>query len=306
MSAADRNARQQALATSNTTANTPDENDTDDVSTGSTMTGRNFTVAELIFPATVLRFAKQGNAYELITFRTQQQFVAYLANTAGVYRWIRNLNQETIAKSIEDVPTPVLLAIYNRTRGEEPLDRFRNRETAEKRTAEILMNVSVQYEDTDMAKKTSETGQTKAEAKAAERAAAKAKKEADKAAEKEANKATNEAKRADGVIGTIKAFLETETGATQTEILDNLVTKFPARTRDGMSSTVKIQCSRLAKSTGREIVSKNIEGRGRVYKFADKGAIPGVEVVAKADTPAPAATPAAPSAAPAEAAPASA
>ena len=72
-------------------------------------------------------------------------------------------------------------------------------------------------------------------------------------------------KRAEGVIGTIKAMIDTKGGATQAEILDALVQKFPRRTRDGMSSTVRIQCSRLAKSTGRAIISKDIEGRGRVY-----------------------------------------
>jgi hypothetical protein len=122
---------------------------------------------------------------------------------------------------------------------------------------------------------------TKAEAKAAE---AKAKREA-REKEKADKKAAAAAKRADGVIGNIKQALEQDSGTTANEILDKLVEKFPDRTRDGMSSTVKIQFSRLAKSTGREIINQKIKGRGRVYKFADKGPIPG-EIETEAPAPA--------------------
>jgi hypothetical protein len=87
------------------------------------------------------------------------------------------------------------------------------------------------------------------------------------------------------VIATIKAHLESKSGGTHAEILDDLVTKFPDRTRDGMHSTVKIQCNRLAKTTGRAVSSKDIQGRGRVYKFEDKGAIPGKEAVKAAQKP---------------------
>src|SRR5688500_9810178 len=85
-----------------------------------------------------------------------------------------------------------------------------------------------------------------------------------------------------GVIATIKSHLESKPGATKAEILDGLVKQFPDRSRDGMASTVQIQCSRLARTTGRAIIAKDVVDRGRVYKFEDQGPIPGKEVVKEA------------------------
>jgi hypothetical protein len=80
---------------------------------------------------------------------------------------------------------------------------------------------------------------------------------------------TGVGKKRSGVIAAIKAMLDTPSGATRSEILDELVTVHPDRDPDGMAVTVGIQVSRLAKSTGRPIVSFDVEGRGKVYGFAD-------------------------------------
>jgi hypothetical protein len=91
-------------------------------------------------------------------------------------------------------------------------------------------------------------------------------KRAAKLAEKEARKAANAAKRADGVIGTIRSMLEQPTGATRAEVLAKLTEKFPTRDPLGMAVTVGIQFSRLAK-VGGNISNYKVEGRGRVYGF---------------------------------------
>lgn len=248
---------------------------------------RTFQLASLTFPVTVLFFNHIDTTdatHEVVTFNEANQLVAYLSNTMAASRVVTGQPKELV-----DVPTQTLLAIVNRTRGDKPLDRFRDRKTAESRTAEVVTGLAVKYEDTEMAKQEAATGQTATDAKAAERKAAKEQKAQAKAAEKEAAKKARDEKRAGGVIGTIRTHLESKSGATQAEILDALVTKFPDRTRDGMSSTVKIQVSRLAKTTGREVQSKDIQGRGRVYKFVDAGPIPGKEVVKEAPKPEPAA-----------------
>lgn len=126
-------------------------------------------------------------------------------------------------------------------------------------------------------------GPTKMELLQAKRAEARAA----KAAAKEARKAELAAKRADGVIGTIKAALEQPQGTTRKEVLETLTQKFPDRDRDGMAVTVGIQFSRLAKSTGKPITSAKVEGRGRVYGFTDTLVLPKVEAVAPT-TPVPA------------------
>lgn len=103
--------------------------------------------------------------------------------------------------------------------------------------------------------------------------------EALRAKEMAESKAPAKSEKPAGVIATIKAHLESKSGGTHAEILDDLVKKFPDRTRDGMHRTVKIQCNQLAETTGRAIATRDIQGRGRVYKFQDKGAIPGKEAV---------------------------
>lgn len=70
--------------------------------------------------------------------------------------------------------------------------------------------------------------------------------------------------KADGVIATIRSMLERQGGATRGEILETLVAKFPQRDQAGMSNTVGIQVSRLAKTIG-PIVRAEIAGRGLVY-----------------------------------------
>lgn len=87
-----------------------------------------------------------------------------------------------------------------------------------------------------------------------------------KATEKAARKAANAAKRADGVIGTIRSMLEQPTGATRKEVLDKLTEKFPTRDPLGMAVTVGIQFSRLAKTHG-VIANYKHTTRGRVYGF---------------------------------------
>lgn len=249
---------------------------------------RTYQLANLTFPVTILFFNHVNSTdatHEVVTFNEANELVAYLANTMAASRVVTGQPKELV-----DVPTQTLLGIFNRTRGESPLDRFRDRKSAETRTAEVVMSLAVPFTETQMAKQeAAATGTTSTEAKAAERKAAREKKAAEKAAAKETAKKEREAKRAGGIIGTIKSFLESKTGGTQAEILDKLVEKFPDRSKDGMMSTVKIQCSRLAKTTGREISAKEIQGRGRVYKFVDAGPIPGKEVVKEAPKPEPAA-----------------
>lgn len=234
------------------------------------------------FPCVAIIFSKvDGNvANEVIQFSNQKTFDYYRVMHVGAIRVI--LNQGDLA----DIPTPVLLAVYNRTRADKPLDRFRDRQTAEIRVFEILKDLATPYEESTMA--TSSAPTTKAEAESAERKAERETKKAAKEAEKAKAKAERDAKRGEGVIGTIKSMIDSPTGATVEEMLNALVKKFPERTRDGMTSTVKIQSSRLSKTTGRKIVSANIEGRGRVYKFQDLGTIPGKVVVEqpKAEVPA--------------------
>jgi ribosomal protein L31E len=276
--AAKRHQMQSQVSTVNP-ATDPSDDDTEN----SNVVTRNFQIVDLVLPATLIRFSKSNKNpfYEIVTFEQQGQLVSYLAATMGAVRVF-----DGSPESLKDVPTVTLLAAYNSSRGDSPLDRFRDRHTAEARTAEVLQGLAVKYEDTSMAKaEAAAVGQNSTDAKAAEKKAAREAKAAQKATEKEAAKKATAEKRAGGVIGTIKTFLESKTGGTQAEILDALVTKFPERTRDGMSSTVKIQVSRLAKSTGREIASKEIVGRGRVYRFVDAGPIPGKEVVKEAPAP---------------------
>jgi len=250
------------------------------------------------FPCTVLFYSKDDsiNGFRINRFEDQASFDKARTMSVAMVRVL--LGPEDLA----DVPDRKLRFIYNKLTPAEQLDDSEiPREELQGLAFGAITNPSAAtpYEDKSMtapdttAPANPDEAKTKAEAKALE---LKQKRDA-KEKEKADAKAAAAAKRADGVIGTIKAALDTNEGTTATEVLDKLVQKFPDRTREGMSSTVKIQFSRLAKSQKREIINEKIKGRGRVYKFADKGAVPG-EVEAEAPAPAPTtATPATPAAA---------
>lgn len=217
-----------------------------------------------------------GSAYEIIQFDTQRQLDRTRALTIAAVRIIEDV------EDTKDIPESVLRILFNTSRPDFPVNTFPDTPENRELIVRLIHESATPYEDSSMSENASVTteqkeAKTKAEAKAQERAAKKAERDAQKAKEK----AEREAKRGNGVIGNIKQLLDTDKGTTVDEALDHLVAKFPERTRDGMASTVKIQFSRLAKSTGREIHNANIEGRGRVYKFADKGPVPG-KVVEKA------------------------
>jgi hypothetical protein len=227
------------------------------------------------FPCNVLFYSKAANnaAYQLIRFKDQQSFDTARRMTVAAVRVI------LVEEDLNDIPDWTLVRAYNSiqvSKGESPIDGELPRNELQGLAFGIFHDpdAATPYEESTMGTSTApETGTptNKTEAKAAERKAAAEK----KAQEKADRKAQAAAKRSDGVIGTIKAALDTNEGTTANEVLDKLVAKFPDRTREGMSSTVKIQFSRLEKSTKREIINQKIKGRGRVYKFADKGAVPG-------------------------------
>ncbi len=244
------------------------------------------------YPCFAILYSRQerNTTCKVIQFKNQRDFDQ--CRTFTVAR-VRVILRDT---DLSEVPTSVLLEIHNRarvSRGEQPLTEFADDlDIVEIQRLIIgdLPVVATQYEELKMSPD-NEGNVATAAAPTADKSAEKEAAKKAKAAEKEAQKAATAAKRADGVIGTIKAGLDTTEGTTANEVLDKLVAKFPDRTRDGMSSTVKIQFSRLAKSTGRAIHNANIEGRGRVYKFADKGPVPGKVVVETPVAAAPAATP---------------
>lgn len=255
------------------------------------------------FPCNVLAYSKDANinGYKIIRFSTQESFDKFRVMTVAMVCVV------LVEEDLDRVPESKLRLIYNQhaAKGEELDSTEIPRNELQGLVFGVIHNpdAATPYEETKMGTATPpETGTapttaaeatTKAAAKAAEALAKKQAKEKEKADKK----AEAAAKRSDGVIGTIRQALDTETGTTAAEVLDKLVKKFPDRTRDGMSSTVKIQFSRLEKSTGRDIINAKIVGRGRVYKFADKGAVPGV-VEVDAPAPAPAAPPAAEAPAP--------
>ncbi len=240
------------------------------------------------FPCIAVAFSRNDGVYgnKIVKFSNQKTFDTFLVGTIALTR------VALFPADLTDVPVRTLLHVWNQflsTQDEPAVDFFPEGMSLEQihhLVFGVLQDLATPFEETQMGTSapadgttaTSATGTTSTEAKAAEKAAAKAAKEQEKAD----RKAATAAKRADGVIGSIKAALETDKGVTQNEMLDILVGKFPDRTRDGMSSTVKIQFSRLAKSTKRDIHNAQIEGRGRVYKFADKGPVPGKVVTAPA------------------------
>lgn len=234
------------------------------------------------FPAHVLRFSQANEvSYELVMFEAgtnEIEYKGWLAVNMGAIRVIKSV------KDLAEVPTSILLAIFNTTRGESPLDRFRDRATAENRVFEAMEGNPGLFtpwtEKKLMAEAATKTeAKTKAEAKAQEKAAAKKIRDDKKAADKLAKDKDRAAKSEGGVIGTIRSALLSEQGGTVNEIVDILVKKFPERGADGMRSTVKIQTSRLKEKIG-AIANAEIEGRGRVYKAVSAGAIPGKRVEA--------------------------
>jgi len=262
----------------------------------------NCNVATPDFPALVIGFARSSDnaAYDLLTFNRQGDFRHYRAMHIGPVRVIRTHDD------LKQVHDSVLRELYKETANPftavEDVRGLTHEELMGGIDLDTLRGIATSYEDTPMSDSntatadSTETPSTKAAANA--QAKAKERQEKKEAAEKKKAeaKAEREAKRSDGVIGNIKKELESESGTTVDEVLNKLVQKFPNRTRDGMSSTVKIQFSRLAKSTGRPINNKKIVGRGRVYKFADKGEIPGVEDTGAKEAPAASEAPAAPAA----------
>lgn len=234
-------------------------------------------------PAVGILFSKNGgSAYDIIRFDTERQLGRTRALTIAAIRIVED------AHDTQDIPEPVLRIIYNTSRPDFPVNSFPDTPENRELIVQLIHQLATPYEDSSMSETANATteqkeAKTKAEAKAQERAAKKAEREAQKAKEK----AEREAKRGNGVIGNIKQLLDTDKGVTVEEALDHLVTKFPERTRDGMASTVKIQFSRLAKSTGKPITSAKVEGRGRVYGFTDTLVLPKVEAVAPT-TPVPA------------------
>lgn len=245
------------------------------------------------FPARVIRFSKTSDAYELMLFEAgtvELEYQGWLAVNLGAIRVIKSV------KDLAEVPMGVLLDIFNKTRAEKPLDRFRDRETAENRVFEVLYSVQGVFtpwtEKKLMAEAATKTeAKTKAEAKAQEKAEAKKIRDDKKAADKLAKEKTRAAKSEGGVIGTIKSVLLSKEGGSIDEIVAVLVKKFPERGADGMRSTVKIQTSRLKDKIGK-IANAEIVNRGRVYKAESAGEISGKRVeAAKEVEPAKAAEP---------------
>jgi hypothetical protein len=85
-----------------------------------------------------------------------------------------------------------------------------------------------------------------------------AKKASAKTAKKSTKKPVGVLKK-EGVIATIVETISRERGASSTEILENLVKKFPDRDADGMKATIRIQAAKNATSKERD------EKRGLVY-----------------------------------------
>lgn len=245
------------------------------------------------FPSVAILFSKQpGNtAFEIVKIEEQNDIDQLRGRTVAAIRVLLHTDDTN------DVPLEVLRMILNTSRPDFPVGAFPDTPENRDRVIALIKESASPYKEHYMADNTeTAAGTAAAPANSTEAKAAEKKRIADeKAAKKEADKKARAEKRSDGVIGTIKASLDTNAGTTQNEVLDKLVAKFPERTRDGMSSTVKIQFSRLAKSQNREIHNANIEGRGRVYKFKDKGDIPGkvVAAAAPAGTTEPATSPAA-------------
>ena len=242
---------------------------------------------------TLRYFADLGNTgFEVVTLATLTDKRAFQGARTGKFILV------TQPSDLAVVPTPTLLAVFNayrKTQKEAPLDRFRDAATAQTRVYAILATLAKPFtaptapEGTMSA--TAAPEKPKASAKLTDdQKAANAKARADikaaKDAEKASKKSAAKAEKGPGVIGTIKAMIDTKNGTTLAEFLEEATAAFPDRQVDAMSTTFRIQSSRLAKTLGRNIISAEIEGReGRVYKFADQGAIPGKPVVKAAPEP---------------------
>lgn len=71
-----------------------------------------------------------------------------------------------------------------------------------------------------------------------------------------------------GVIAVIQHLMERKTGASVDEMVAALAEKFPDRSVEGMTSTVRIQVNRLPKKLGREVEKSTSEKRGGlVYRM---------------------------------------
>lgn len=239
---------------------------------------------------TLRYFAESGNTgFEVVTLATLTDKRAFMVARTGKFVLV------TQPSDLAVVPTPTLLALFNsyrKTQKEAPLDRFRDAATAQTRVYAVLAALATPFtaptapEGTMTAVAAPEKPKASAkltdEQKAANlkaRTDAKAAKDAEKADKKAAAKGA----KAPGVIMTIYGLFDTDKGATLSEFLAVAKAKFPERDPNSMSTTFRIQSSRLTVTHGKKIHSAEIEGReGRVYKFVDRGPIPGKPVV-KAD-----------------------
>lgn len=84
-----------------------------------------------------------------------------------------------------------------------------------------------------------------------------------------------------GIIGHLRAALSSPTGITKDEMSTLLGQRFPDRDAYGMRTTVQIQLGRLQKKVG-PITSIKVEGRGRVYGWAETLDVAGLTTPAPA------------------------
>ena len=130
---------------------------------------------------------------------------------------------------LSNVPLPVLARLYNRS-APAPIQRFRDRATAEARVRPLIPQLAVPADSGGVVE-------------------------------------PEPAAKRPGVIATIRALLDRPEGVTVDEAVSHLTEVFPDRRAEGMATTVRIQFHRLARTTGRQVLSE-IEGdRGRVYRF---------------------------------------
>jgi hypothetical protein len=92
------------------------------------------------------------------------------------------------------------------------------------------------------------------------------KKAAKKAAKKTAGEKKQRAKKEGGVIDVIRQQIASDEGASVAEIQKALVKKFPDRDPEGMTTTIRIQMTRLPKQHDFTMKKTKDEKRGLVYK----------------------------------------
>jgi hypothetical protein len=230
-------------------------------------------------PRLILRHsaAQNNDAFEIVTVANTDQMRDYKA------RYVGRFVEVTGPDSLADVPVNILLAVFNKTRGDKPLDRFRDRQTAERRAFEVISGLATPYEvqiqeNTVSTESTAAKGGKRKNKKAAEAAA--------EGGEQTAVASETPAPKPVGVIGTVKELLSRPEGASIDEIVEVCKVRFPDRPEDGMRSTAKIQSSRLAKSEGVAINAYLVKGRGRVYRFANVELPSELEIEVPAEKPA--------------------